>query len=502
MGFFESLRNFFTRSRQWNAELEKKQLLEEVLTDISHNKFRKFYKPLSGELDPVVGDFFYQIHKTVSQAGILMKNAAQSMQLKEIIIEHLMDPELAELKERLSLPSIEERIKVMNSKELVDEVKQDLDAFNTAFNVKLIHRIDRYYNLVMVFTQFITFDFFALVKPFDPELLEKNFDYTPKFRRVKADFVIERIERFLEIANAIEQEYDWPTIFLLARLYRNVDVMKINVWKSLLSHIRQVESTGILTLIVRHVSKNPSWQPRIQFPDYHIADTYRIFKKSQAQECLNKIIKTKQNDHVMVLLTAIFGSTAIAPHLLHYTETEHQALCAKQLDGFTWAQTLNYLRSFLLDYYKVTVRELCDIFLIQGHWSSPELSRRFSDSFQEGIQVFDSISIFDESLAPDGTNGARLRAFIGMNKIKQAQIILSGFNLEAKDLIMTTIKDMDMVANQFHALHADLTTKKYEIIVNWEEIESETPIEQRLDALYLKLMDFILMLRLSLGEEE
>jgi hypothetical protein len=262
-----------------------------------------------------------------------------------------------------------------------------------------------------------------------------------------------------------------------------------------------VESTNILTLIVRFVNKKPSWQPRVQFPDYHIADTYRIFKKSQAQECLNKIIKTKQNDHVLVLLNAIFGSTTVAPHLIHYTEAEHQSLCAKQLDGFTWAQTLNYLKSFLLDYYKVTVQELCDIFLIQGHWSSPELSRRFSDSFQEGIHVFDSISVFDESFALGGSNDARLRAFISMNKTKQAQIVLAGVNLEAKELIMTGIKSLELVENQFHALFTDLSTKKYEILVNWEEIESETPMNQRLENLCLKLSDFILMLRLSIGEE-
>jgi hypothetical protein len=172
------------------------------------------------------------------------------------------------------------------------------------------------------------------------------------------------------------------------------------------------------------------------------------------------------------------------------------------LDGFTWAQTLNYLRSFLLDYYKVTVRELCDIFLIQGHWSSPELSRRFSDSFQEVIHVFDSISAFDESFALDGSNGARLRAFISTNKTKQAKIILAGVNVEAKDLIMTAIKTLETAENEFHALFTDLSTEKYEILVNWEEIESETPIRQRLENLCLKLSDFILMLRLSLGAEE
>jgi hypothetical protein len=502
MGFFEKLLKFFFRSSQVSAEMEKKFLLEGILKDISHNKFRKFYKPLSGELDPMVGNFFYQIHKAVYQAGLFMKNASQSMQLKESIIEHLMESELTDLKERLSLSSIEGRIKVMDSKELVDEVKQDLEAFNAAFNLKLIHKIDQYYNLVMVFTQFVTFDFFALAKPFDPELLEKNFDYTPKFRRAKADFLIEYIERFLEIIHFIDQDYDWPTILLLASQYRNVDVIKPNIWRSLLSHIRQVESTNILMLIVRHVSKNPTWQPHIQFPDYHIADTYRIFKKDQAQECLNKIIKTKQNDHVTALLTAIFGSTTVAPRLLYYSEMEQQALLDKQLEGFIWAQPLNFLRSFLIDYYKVTARELCDVFLIQGHWSSPELSRRFSDSFQEGMRVFDSISAFDEAVAPDGSSGMRLRAFITMNKIKQAQIILSGINVEAKNLIMTTIKGMDMVANQFHSLYVDLTTKKFEILVNWKEIESEMPIEQRLNALYLRFMDFILMLRLSLGEEE
>jgi hypothetical protein len=475
--------------------------MESLLKDIKRNQNRKYFKPISGELDPAVGEFFYQIYKSVFQAGLLMKNAEKSEQIKQIIIEENMDKSLATLKAQLTHAQLVERAATRSIKELSVAVEQDLDAFNEDFNSKLIHRIDRYYNLMLVFTQFVMFDLYPIVKKFDIDMPEHNFEYTPHFKRIRAELVIEQMKNFLEVLHLIEQDYDWPTVIQLARQYRsNIEVIKINEWNNLLSHIRHVENTGILTLIVRYADKNPTWQPKSQLPDHHIAESYRNLLKSQVSDSLERILKEKQTERMIALAEAIFGTADLPSRLLNYTDSEHQILIRGGLSGLIYMRPLNYVTSFMLDFYKTIAYELCNLFLIQGHWSSPELSRRFSDSFQEGLHVFEELLEFDTDLV--GSKLVYINSFVTSNKKNPAEVGLANLNGIAYELIEKFIKALDFMGDQFHALYKDMTTKTFEIIVSFEEIESDVPLDQRLELVSSKLTDMTQILNLSIGTAE
>jgi hypothetical protein len=500
MGFFTWLGDLFAGSQR-GSESEKKRLMDSILRDIKHNQYRRYYKPLSGELDPAVGEFFYEVYKTVYQAGLLMKNAAQSENIKQIIIEENMDKPLATLKAQLSHAKLVERTESHSIKELSVAVEQDLEAFNDAFDSKLIHRIDRYYNIMMVFAHFVSFDFFPLVKKFDIDLPEHNFEYTPHFKRVRAELVVEQIKEFLEALHPIEQDYDWNTVIQLARQYRNnIEVIKLNQWNSLLSHIRHVQNTGILSLIVRYADKNPIWQPQSRLPDHHIAESYRNLLRNQVSDSLGRILKQKQNERMIALAVDIFGKEDIPPRLQSYTETEHEALTRSGVIGLIYLHPLNYVAGFMQDFYKTTAYELCNLFLIKGHWSSPELSRRFSDSFQETLLALEELQEFDTKEA--GSKIAHIKALLGVNKRRPAEAGLAALNNSAYDLIEKFIKALNFVEGQFRALYNDLTTKTYEIIVDFEKIESDQPLDQRLELVSFKLADMTQMLRLSIGTAE
>jgi hypothetical protein len=345
------------------------------------------------------------------------------------------------------------------------------------------------------------FDLFPLVKKFDLDLPEHNFEYTPHFKRIKAELVIEQIKDFLEVLHPIEQDYDWPTVIQLARQYRNnIEVINIREWNSLLSHIRRVQNTGILTLLVRYVDKNPIWRPQSKLPEHHIAESYRTLLKNQVSDSLGRILKEKQNERMVALAEDIFGTADLPSRLKSYTETEHAVLAQNGLNGLIYLRPLNYVTSFMFDFYKTSAYDLCDLFLIKGHWSSPELSRHFSDSFQESLRVLEELQEFDTDVA--GSKLLHIKSLLGINKRNPAEVGLANLNKAAYELIEKFIKALDFVEGQFHALHNDLTTKTYEIIVNFEEIESDLPLDQRLELVYSKLAEMTQILNLYIGKAE
>ncbi|MDR3304143.1 MAG: DUF5312 domain-containing protein [Treponema sp.] len=481
------------------AEADKSKLLRMLLKEISHNRHRNFFKVGSGELDPAVGAFFYEIYKTVCEAGALMKNADQSPQLKQIVIEESMDAPLKAIRKRLSSEELVKRAVPLSSEELESEVEAELNAFNAAFNSKCMQRIDHYYRLVLLFTEFVKFDFFKLVKRFDPAIPEHNFEYKPRFKRVRVESLIEPLRSFLELIQPMERDTDWATVLKLARSYRNnVEVMKPNVWNSLLSHVNQVRGSNILTLIVRYVDKNPKWQPRLQTSEHRIAESYRSVLKKEVMESLNTIVKSKRSSRMTILARQVFEKAELPPRLLNYTEADHAILVKHETSGFIYAQPLNYVKTFIMDFYKTTVFKLCDFFLIKGQWSSPELSRHFSDIFQENLRLLASLQEFDEYFVKN-KDIAHLKTLAAMENKKHAETVLTAINNNAGILLGEFIKAFDAVEQQFFALYNDLTTKKYEIIVNFTEMEADLSLRQGLKLVYSKLADMGQILHLANG---
>jgi hypothetical protein len=170
------------------------------------------------------------------------------------------------------------------------------------------------------------------------------------------------------------------------------------------------------------------------------------------------------------------------------------------MSGLIYLRPLNYVAGFIDDFYKTYAYEMGDLFLIKGHWSSPELSRRFSDSFQESLLVFEELKNFDVNVVESKI--IHIKSSLALNKKNLAEVGLANLNKSAYELIEKFISALDSVGSQFRALYSDLTTKTYEIIVNFEEIESELPLDQRLELVYSKLTEMTQILNLYIGTAE
>jgi len=70
---------------------------------------------------------------------------------------------------------------------------------------------------------------------------------------------------------------------------------------------------------------------------------------------------------------------------------------------------VNYLKAYLLDFFKKGIRELCDLLLVRGQWTNIVLSQPVSNAYHEMMDLSDKLMAFDESLNEKGEHGSRLR---------------------------------------------------------------------------------------------
>jgi hypothetical protein len=499
--FLDKLFSLFGGSK--DPESAKKRQLKQLVKDLSGNKYARFYRPKSEEADGSLGKFFYDIYRITASAQVLMQNAAKSAQLKQAVAEAFLDKSLEEIKARLSPESIEDRAQKMSLKDLVKQLEGDLSALSAAFDGPRIESIDRCYNLILTLAQFASYDFFFLLKKFDPNITERNFSYQPKFSAVRGEYLSDDLKDFLEIAFAVDPDQDWKNTLRVLKVYKNgMDVVAPDQWNRLLVTMRDVRRSTILELMIRHIDKNPQWTFQPKLVDEHIASAYIEGRRTEAKAAIDQIVNAKKNAQVSVLAKMIFGVAEIE-RAKFYTPRGSEIYVKKNFDGFIFAAGINYLKAFLLDHFKKDIRELCDLLLIRGQWTDINLSQQMSGYFHRIMELSDKLIAFDETLSENGENGSRLKASIlkadrDKSQARYVTLILKSVNEEALALINASAQALIGIGKNLKSLLEDYQKASRELVLNWKELEgaSEAPIGQRMADTYKKIYYFIQMLQL------
>lgn len=498
LAFLDRILSLF--SNPADPEAEKKKILKQIARDLAKHKYR-FYKAKTEEAEPLLAKFFYDVYKIVSPAQVFLQNAEKSAQLRQLIIDSFLDKKTLELQERLSEESIKERSKTVPTKELSQQLKDDLVDFFAAFDSNRTNSIDTAYNLILIFTKFVNFDYFFLLKKFDSNISERNFTYHPKFETIRAEYVSDDLKDFLEVLLPLEVNQDWKSVFNILKVYKGVEIIALDQWNRLLIQLTDIKRSNVLELMVRHIDKNPAFQPKVQRFDDRIVESYLQKMKAQTEIAIQKILQEKRNAKIDELAKAVFGTSAVS-RLKNYTEKANLVYAKKMLGGYIHVQGLNYLKAFLLDYFKKDIREICDLLLIRGQWSTNLLSQQLSEGFHDLMGVSEALLTFDDALADDAEMGLRLRnamvkADRDKDQVKYVRILLKGVNDEAQKMINTSAQALIAIGKNLKNILEDYQKSPHELLINWKEIEaaSEQPINERITEIYKKIYYFVQLMQ-------
>ena len=171
---------------------------------------------------------------------------------------------------------------------------------------------------------------------------------------------------------------------------------------------------------------------------------------------------------------------------------------------------MGYLKSFLIEYVKKDLRALSDLILIRGKWVAPELSIQTSNAYNDLLVISNKISSFDDSMAEDVDIGLKLKTHLPRaDRDKEVaniiHTILSDVNDSAKDMIISSQKDLIIYAKNLKALLEDyIKQPKNELIINWRELEkySDDNLKNTMVTIYKKIYYFVSLLQSFITEQE
>ena len=489
-----------------DPDADKKKLLKSIAKDLSRSKF-KFYRPKGQEALPGLARFFYELYRITAPAQLLLGNAASSAALRSFVIESFLSKDQRGISERLTEAYVREKAKTLGLKELQEAVKNDITAFYAVFDGETSRQIDAAYNTLLSFVNFVSFDYYFLLKKFDSGLQERNFGKPPHFEAINGEYIADDIMDFLEVFLPLDAEADWRRVFLALKSYRNADVIQTDAWLKLLPACAEVRKSQILEMIVRHVKKEPSWAAIGRFPNERIVEPFLQRLKTQIETLLQQMVQERRNAKIDEVAKAVFG-TSVVLRMKHYTDKANVIFAKKMLGGYTQTQALNYLKAYLMDFFKKDIREIVDLVIIRGQWTTNIQMQQLSDAYHAILEVSDQILQFDESLADEGDIGSRIRNALmksdrDKEQVKYLRNILKDVNERAAGFVTRSGNNLISVGRQFKALIEDYDRPHHEVVLNWKEIEGSAsrPVREWLVEVYKKIYYMVQLLQYYAKEE-
>ena len=187
----------------------------------------------------------------------------------------------------------------------------------------------------------------------------------------------------------------------------------------------------------------------------------------------------------------------------NYNEQKNAIFKKKMMGGFIHTTPLNYVKAFLIDYNKKTIRDVVDLLIVKGKWTTNILSQQLSDSFQQLVEITDNLLVFDESLADDTTEGTKLKnmAIRADRDKKSARVlrqVLKETNDMAKKIMYDAAQALIILAKNLKALLDDYSKQPHELIINWKEIDTHTDntIKERIINIYKNIYYFIKLMQI------
>jgi hypothetical protein len=501
-------RNFFTFLFKSNSpEAVKKRTLNAIAKQIRFTRHGRFYRAKTRELTPLCAKFFYDVYKTVSLAQITLPALLKSAALKNLILEYYLGKEILNKFESFSPENIAERAKSANPKHLMDELRTEFDTLQNTINPNTKMQIDTTYNQILSLGQLASFDFYVLIKRFGFSGRERSFNTVPHFTGCRADAVITLLQDFVDYIAVLDPSRDWKTTLKLLKICRNGnDLIAEDQWLKLLYQFQEILHSGVLRLIIQHVTENPGWKVSPQIPEGRLFSTWLEHRQQVMEGEIARIAAGQWFNHIGELSREIFGTVELNP-LKYYNEKTAELFVSKGFEGFTRTEALNYLAAFLQQVFAKDIQEFGDLLVIRAQWANVSASQALSSGWDAMQTVKKRLDDFDNSLSNDGMNGSRLIGALARldrdwSQSRKIRELLCEIDDDAREILLEAIDSLDGIAKIVAAVQSDCLQNPHMLILNFREIEvaSHRNMAEWLRNISNKLEKFVTLSRLLIDQ--
>ena len=497
--FFQSLLSSLFKSS--NPDAEKKRRLKNLAKTISKTKYHSFYRPGSGEMLAPFGKLIFDLYKAVSAAQTYFRNTQNPAIFKRQIINFVLSENQLTLLDELDEQKILELARTVPFGKLKQDIEHKLQVFTNDFNETRAAKADSLEKAFTVFQDFCEFDFYMILKKFDPSYQEFSFNSVPRLEKVNAEYILDDLKDFLAVAYSItDDSIDWAILFEMFKQTQNRELVSFGNWKKIIAKIKSIQASRSLDLIIQHVSEDFAYETKSSYHHASVIEPYIEKIETDTRNLMAKIEAEQKESKASSICMQIFG-TASPQSLKYYTAEFNAPLEKKGLSILEYTEPLNYLKTFLVEFVKKSIREYYDIVVIRGQWDAT-LSAPMSNAYQELLKLSDEVTSFDEMMAEEGTMGIKVKTLLpktahdaGAENIINR--VVSDANDTARGYIIQGTQNLITIGKTIKQLIEDYVLPKPVLVQNWKELDKffEIPLKDFSVDVYKKIYLFVQLMQ-------
>lgn len=497
--FFQSLISSLFKSS--NPEAEKKRKLKALAKNISKSKYHAFYKPGSLEMLGPFGKLIFDIYKTISPAQTLIRNAQNPAIFKRQIINYCLSENQVSLLDQLDEQKILEVSRQVEYAKLQQDVEQKLQQFINEFDETRATKVDSIYKAFSLYKDFVSFDYYMILKKYDSTYKEFNFNALPKLEKVNAEYIVDDMKDFLSVAYAItDPSVDWNALFTMLKDTQSRELVSLGNWKKIIARIHSIQTSKSMEMIIQHITSSFNYETQVASHHESILEPYIDNIDTETRKLLSKIDSEQRESKASSLCIQIFGTTN-TQNLKYFTSSFNSPLEKKNLSILEYTEPLNYLKSFLVEFVKKSIREYYDVVVIRGQWDA-SLSAPISNAYQELLKTSDQITMFDEMFSEEGAMGMKVKTLLpktahdaGAENIINR--VVSDANEQARGYVIQSTQNLITIGKVIKQLIEDYALPKPVIVQNWKELEKfiEEPMKDFSVNIYKKIYLFVQLMQ-------
>ena len=503
-GFFQSILAAIFKNTSPDAE--KKRKLKNIAKTISKSKYHTFYRPASSEMTPTFGKFIYDIYRVVAPSQLMFKKVDNPAIYQRYIINYILSDKQLDILNKID----ERKIREMSQKISIDKLSQGVEkliqAFVNDFDSERAAKAQNLTRAFYLFKDFCTFDYYLILRKLDSTYKEYSFNSVPQLDKINAEYVIEDIQDFAAVAYAItDNTIAWGDLFdLLKKINGEKEVMSLGTWKKIIVRMKQIQTSHIIELIVKHSTKDFGYETKLLPETESIIEPFIDQIENDTRELIESIKANQKEDKANNICMQIFGTTE-PQSMKNYVSSFNTILDKKDLTLLEYTEPLNYLKTFLLNFVKSTIREYYEVVVIRGQWDAT-LSAPMSNAYQDLLKTSDKITLFDEDFAEEGPIGTKIKTLLpktahdaGASGIIDR--VVSDANETARDFIISSTQNLITIGKTVKQLLEDYTSSKPTIVRNWRELEKwiDEPMKTFCVNIYKKIYLFVQLMQTYIG---
>lgn len=498
-GFLQNIfASFFKNS---SPEAEKKRKLKQIAKNISKTKFHNFYKPGSTEMLAPFGKLIYDIYKAVAQAQTMFKNTQNPAIFNRQIINYSLSDNQLALLDEFDEKNILDKTKQTSVQQVQKEIEQKIQIFRNEFDSAMATKAENLSKAFSLFKDFCNFDYYMILKKYDASYKEYSFDAAPKLDKINAEYILDDLKDFLAVAYAItDDSIVWTDLFEMFKATQGRELISAGTWRKIVARMKSIQVSRTLDLVIQHISQDPSYVTEVKISSPSILEPFIDKIENDTRNLLNKIEADQKTSKSNAICMQIFG-TADPQSMKNYVPSFNSVLDKKGLNLLEYAEPLNYLKVFLLEFVKTNIREFYDVVVIRGQWDA-SLSAPMSNAYQELLKTSDEITRFDDNFAEDGTFGQKIKTLLPKTAHDAgAENIINRVVSDANDLargyIIQSTQNLITIGKTIKQLIEDYSLSKPVLVQNWKELEKyvETPMKEFSVNIYKKIYLFVQLMQ-------